>query len=1344
MANVWQSFGGDMSSSHFRRFSATYFSLAAGLAMFLGFGETAAWSQATSQASIAGFVSDQQGAAIAGAEVRAVDTTTGGALTTTTNDAGRYVVINVAPGVYTITVTKTGFTVFKIAAQKVDVGTATTVNAVLEIGSTATTVEVTASAGAELQITNAAVGNTLTSKELMSLPNLGRDVSTLAVLQPGTTPGGMTAGAFSDQNVFMLDGGNNSDDMAGNNTSYVTNFTGTGGTQTNGSPSGIVPTPVESIEEFKVSTFNQTADFSGSIGGQIQMATKRGGNQFHGSAYGFYYATNIGAANSWTNNHTPANGLPYTALPKNHRSRFGGSLGGILLPKMLGGKTYFFVNYEGSRFPNVSTYERTVPSALLRAGVIQVADASGKFQAYNLNPTAVTVGGVTYQPAACGSGACDPRGIGLNPVVSQIWNKFMPLPNEFLAQGDLYNTQGYLTTIRAPLNTNSYVARIDHDFGERNRLFATYRYSTVANLTTNQVDIGGALSGDTLGTPAAVAPRPQLPSYWVIGLTSTISPSVSNDLRFNYSRNFWQWGSAGDPPQLPGLGGSVEIGGESTNALIPYNVNTQSTRQRFWDGQDKTIKDDLTMIKGNHLIQFGGAYQRNFDYHSRTDNGQGINNQIVYQVTSSNTNFGNFAYPTSVPTNQQSNFNTYYSYVLGLVAQSQVVYTRSGADLQLGPVGASGFDKSVVPTYTLYGSDTWHLKPSVTITYGMSYGLEMPPYEQNGKQVDLVDSDGNQVVASDYLAQRQKAALAGQVYQPVLGFATVRNIGSGLKYPYDPFYGGFSPRVSIAWNPRFSDGFMSKLFGDRKTVLRAGYGRIYGRLNGVNLLLVPLLPPGLLQAVSCPGVSKTGQCLGNNGVDPSTVFRIGVDGNNVPLPSVSQTLPQPYYPGVGGNAGASDVTFLDPKYRPERTDNVTVSLQRELSRSMSLEVGYVGRLIRNELLAQNLDAVPYMTTLGGQTFASAYAQAYSATPATGTLPNGFTATAQPFFEAALGGASSAYCTGYANCTSAVIIKNTTALRNTAVSDLWTALYKAPSWTLTRSLISQPLGAGLASQGYTYIANSSNGFGNYNALFVTYHLRDFHGFTGTSNFTWGRALGLGTTSQATSSNTALDVYNLQNDYGPQSYDIKFIYNAALFYSPKWYRAQKGVIGHVLGGWTFSPLLTAQSGGVLTPGYSEGGCTGCEAFGEVSTTSSATTSFATNAQGVAPYTGGTTTHYNVPGSNGVGTTNPTGINAFADPSAVLGEFRKCILGYDTNCESYALRGLPRWNVDLAVQKAVTLWRERLGADFSFQFTNVLNHVVMGNPTLTITTPSTFGRITGTANTPRQMEFGMRLHF
>ena len=195
---------------------------------------------------------------------------------------------------------------FKVSAQKIDVGTTMTINATLKVGSTTTTVEVAATVGAELQTTNATVGSTLNADALALLPNMGRDVSTLAVLQPGTTPGGTTAGAFSDQNVFMLDGGNNSDDMSGNTTTYTTNFTGTGGTQTGGSPSGILPTPVESIEEFKVSTFNQTADFSGSIGAQIQMVTKRGTNTYHGSAYGYYYATNVGAANSWINNHTPA------------------------------------------------------------------------------------------------------------------------------------------------------------------------------------------------------------------------------------------------------------------------------------------------------------------------------------------------------------------------------------------------------------------------------------------------------------------------------------------------------------------------------------------------------------------------------------------------------------------------------------------------------------------------------------------------------------------------------------------------------------------------------------------------------------------------------------------------------------------------------------------------------------------------------------------------------------------------------------------------------------------------------------------------------------------------------
>jgi hypothetical protein len=1302
-----------------------------------------AWAQATSTSSVTGQVTDQQNAAIPGAEVKLIDTATTSTLTTTTNEAGRYIFINVSPGIYDITISRSGFARAKVMGQKAEIGSTLTINVALEIGATTTVVEVLATAGAELQTSNAAVGTTLNNDALIHLPNLGRDVSTLAVLQPGVTPGGFTAGAYADQNTYTLDGGNNSDDMSGNYTTYTTNFTGTGGAQTNGNPSGVLPTPVESIEEFRVQTFNQTSDFNSSIGGNIQMVTKRGSNQFHGSGYGYYFATNLGAANTWTNNHTPAQGLPYTPLPSNHRNRFGGSIGGPLTPRIWGGKTYFFFNYEGSRFPNVAPYERTVPSLLMRAGVIQVPDASGKYIAYNLNPTPVTVNGVTYQPAACPAGSCDPRAIGLNPIVKQVWDKFMPLPNEFLNQGDLYNTQGYLSTIRAPLTSNSYVGRIDRDFGDKWRFFGSYRFLRLVNVTTNQVDIGGALPGGAFGQPAATAPRTQVPAYWVAGMTTNITPTVTNEFRFSYLRNFWQWGSSNAPPQLPGLGGAVEIGGESLNALIPYNVNTQNIRQRFWDGQDKLLRDDLSMIKGNHLFQFGGSYQRNYNFHMRTDNGQGINNQIVYQINNSGINFTNSPYiPTTVPSAQQPTYASLYSQVLGLVNQPQVAYTRAGDNLALQSVGSVAFDQSIIPYYNVYFSDTWHMKNTFTLTYGLSYGLEMPPYEINGKQVELVYQDGSLVDTEDYLAQRKKAALAGQVYNPVLAFATVPNVGKGLKYPYYPFYAGFSPRVSAAWNPSYDAGLLGKLFGRGKTVLRGGYGRIYGRLNGVNLVLVPLLGPGLLQAVGCNGASRTGQCLGTGNVDPSTAFRIGTDGLVAPLPAVPQTLGQPYIPGLPGNAPANDATVLDPRYKPERTDNFSFTLQREISSRNILEVGYIGRIIRNEFQEINLDAVPYMTTLNGQAFSQAWAYLYNAVANRGVNPANV--QAQPFFEAALGGAGSAYCTGFTSCTAAVASKSTSLIRNSAVSDMWAALYKAPSWTLARSMVSAPLGPGLLSQGTAINTTTSLGYGNYHALFITHRMRDWHGLTATSNFTWGRALGTAALGQYNSSNTALDVWNMQANYGPQNFDIKFIYNAAIYWQPKYFKSQHGVLGHILGGWTISPLFTAQSGPGISPTFSEGSCTGCQAFGEV-TPPASSGSTAENAVAAKPYTGGNSAQYGVAGANGAGTNNPTRVNMFSDPAAVLGQFRKCVLGIDTSCGGYyVLRGLPRWNLDAAVAKDIS-WREgRLGATLQFQFTNVLNHAVMANPALSITSPTTFGRITGQANTPRNMEFGLRIHF
>lgn len=1361
--------------SQLRRFSLFSNSLLALLTgfMLLSIAATPAWTQATSTSTVTGQVTDQSGAAVPDVKVTLLDPQTNAQLTTTTNSDGRYVFSNVGVGTYTVSFEKQGFATSKVAEQKVDVGTTLTVNTALQVGATTTTVEVQAQAAAELQTTSASVGKTLTNKELLSMPNFGRDVSTLAVLQPGVTLGGYTAGAVQDQNTYTIDGAQNSDDMSGNYTSYNTNFTGLGGTQTGGSSSGVVPTTVESVEEVKVTSFNQTADFNTSMGSQVQMVTKRGTNQFHGSGYGYYFATNVGAANSWANDHTcnpatpadcktivTANGsgsfpLPGDAnpLPSNHRDRFGASIGGPMAPRFLGDKWFFFFNYEGSRFPNVGTYERPVPSAALREGIIQVANSAGVYVPYNLNPYPVAFNGGTLP--GCSGTYCDPRGIGINPVVSQIWNKQMPLPNDTLygSNGaDGYNVQGFVSTIRAPLNSDSYVGRIDHDFSEKWHFFTSYRQMRLVSLTTNQVDIGGVISGDQLGQPAAIAPRDQIPSLWTAGLTTTLSATSTNNFVYSYTRNFWQWGSVNAPPQLPGLGGAVEIASGASNAiaesataaniLIPYNINTQSVRQRFWDGQDNMFKDDVTTIKGNHIFQFGGLYQRNFDYHERTDNGNGVNNAIVYQIGSSGINFTGFQYPSTVPAANQQNFQNLYAEVLGLVNQPQVAYTRSGANLTIQPVGSAAYDQSIIPTYNLYALDTWHIKPSLTLTYGLGWALELPPYEINGKQVLLVDSSGNVVTTTGYLAARKAAALAGQVYDPTLGFETIKN--TGRKYPYNPVYTEFSPRAAIAWNPKYSSGLLGTLLGDGKTVIRGGYGRIFGRLNGVNLVLVPLLGPGLIQSVNCPGASSNGQCLGANNVTAATAFRIGTDGNSAPLPAPSQTLPQPYFSGINGNPIATDPSALDPNYRPERTDNFTFSIQRAIGTKMTMEAGYIGRIIKNEEEEVNLDAVPYMTTLGGQSFAQAYAATYTQLfnittgASTGAAVNSL--QAQPFFEAALGGAKSSYCSGFSSCTAALASKQMSAFQNTQVSSLWKAMNSAPSWTLGPTMLD-------ASQMTSMGMITSLGYGNYNALYVTYRVRDYHGVSAISNFTYGRALGTGSTTQATSAETVLDAWNIGAMYGPQSFDIKFIYNVGLTYQPTYYATQHGIVGHLLGGWTFAPLFTAQSGAPFGVGFTEGGVcsSACQAFGESSST--AITTLAENAVGTgAAYTGGTSANYNVNGSNAIGTNNPTGVNMFSNPSAVYSEFRRCILGIDTSCGGYGnVRGLPTWNVDATALKDIGIWKDgRVGATLSFQITNVLNHVQPSNPSLSLNSTSTFGRITSQANTPRNMEFGLRIHF
>ncbi len=1348
--------------NHARVFSFLYaLVFALGLTVALSSSATPALAQAAT-GTLDGQITDQQGAAIAGAEIRLVDPSTNGSRTTQSNDVGRYTFVNVNPGVYDVTVTKTGFTAAKLSGQKIDVGQVLTLNVSLQIGATTTTVEVQATAGAELQTLNATVGTTITNEALNLLPNLGRDASALSVLQVGVSLSGNVAGAATDQNSFSLDGVNNSDDMAGSNAVYTVSNGFSGNATSGGTPSGVMPTPIESIEEFKVGTTGQTAEFNAAAGSQVQMVTKRGTNSFHGALYEFYFGNNVGAANLWSNNHAGCSAATGTCtglrLPATHRNRFGFALGGPLTPKFWGGKTYFFTNYEAMRYPNGQTFEKGVPTALMRQGVLNLGGTL-----VNLNPT--TVAGVA--PAQCifngAAGLCDPRGLGLNPTISKIWSQ-LPLPNDpaFTAGSattglvDGVNAQGFVSNVALPQTSDFVVGRLDHDFGEKWRFMASYRYYTFTPLVTAQVDI-------TNGNTKALAPRPSKPSFWAAGLTTTVTPNITNDFRFGYLRNYWQWFTAGGPPQLPGLGGAVEIGGESlAGSLIPYNVDSQDVRQRFWDGHDYNINDNVSHLHGNHLIQYGGTYLRNFDYHARNDNGVGIFSSPVYQVGGTNLNAANYVLPSGVASSFLPNYEIMFNEITGLVNQTQVMYTRAGKDLTLQPIGSSGFDQSIVPTYELYASDTWHLRPTLTLSYGLSWGLAMPPYEINGKQVELLNASTNKLIdIKSYLQARQAAALQGQVYEPQISFANIRNIpGGGPKYPFDPFYGGFSPRVSLAWSPNSGSGMMGRVFGQNKTVVRGGYARIYGRLNGVNLLLVPLLGPGLLQAVSCVTPTTTGVCnLSSTG--PANGFRIGTDGLVAPLPTVTQTLPQPFIPGATQNgvlnAAAADGSILDPKMRPNHSDELNFSIQRSLNSKMMFEVGYIGRKISNEFQEINIDAVPYMTTLSGQSYAQAFAAVYQQLCGglpTVCNPNQTAVQKQPFFETVMGGATSPFCSTSASCTAAVVKSEVNNFKNGKAYDVWYDLSQQSGWTLGRTLLRQPGPGQQLTGAFDYI--NSLGHGNYNAAFVSFTAKDWHGLTARSNFTWGRALGTGSVTQSSSSISVPDPFNFNTfgTYGAQPFDVKFTYSLLMLYQEPFFRTQKGFLGHVLGGWAISPLFTARSGLPLrvTDLASNGG-----AFGSVYSGQSANYEGAVLA---APYTGGASAsaNYNTPlvtsttsNPNQVATTGgkfATGVNMFSDPIAAYNQFRTPILGVDTNTALGLLRGFPFWNLDATLSKDFRA-TERIGGTLTIQFVNLLNHFTPSDPGISLATPSSFGVVTSQYTQPngaqaRWLEFGLRVRF
>ncbi len=339
-----------------------------------GFGQTA------STASIAGEVTDSNGAVVAGAAVKLVNKAAGIEKTAATDNAGRYVFAAVEPGSYELTVTAKGFRTSVVTGVKAEVTKVTPIDVSLQVGGAAEQVTVTAGGEAQLQTADSALGNVIEADRIKRLPTANRQATDLLRLQPLVAPGGEVSGSRADQNTYTLDGIDVTDQVG---------FRGAFAT--------VVPTPTESVEEFRSTVANPNATFGRSAGAQTTLVTKRGRNSLFGSVYEYHQNDNLNA-NSWTNNQR---GIKKPPLIDN---RFGASLGGPIWKD----KLFFFGNYEGRRVPGSTTITRVVPTQSFRDGQLRFNDGAGNV---------VTINPKTF----------DPRNLGASPAILT-YLKRLPLP----------------------------------------------------------------------------------------------------------------------------------------------------------------------------------------------------------------------------------------------------------------------------------------------------------------------------------------------------------------------------------------------------------------------------------------------------------------------------------------------------------------------------------------------------------------------------------------------------------------------------------------------------------------------------------------------------------------------------------------------------------------------------------------------------------------------------------------------------------------------------------------------------------------------------------------------------
>ncbi len=689
------------------------------------------WGQVTT-ADIVGTITDNSGAVVPNARVTVTSLETQAVRQTTTSTGGEYVISQLPIGRYSVHVEAPGFKAITVSDTTLVSGDRARVDAQMQVGEMSQTVEVQGQAPA-LQTDTSSLGSTITEKAVQDLPLNGRNFTMLAQLAPGTTAGSPSAlssgtrpddrrqtatiavGAQGSQtNNYMVDGMDNNDRAIG---------------------TAILRPSIDALAEMRVQTSLFTAEVGRVSGGVIDLLTKSGSNEFHGTVYEYFRNDKLDARSFFT-----------LRKPEYRQSQYGGSVGGPILKN----KTFFFSDYEGFRQVQGQPYTASVPTAAMKAG-----NFNGVATIYNPATLVQTSPGV-YSRSAFANDTIPAS--SFNPIAVDYLNLY-PAPN----QPGLANN--YISAFAKTQNYSTFDTRIDHHFNDRNLLYGRYSFNDTTSFLPGDLPVIGSIQPG--GSTAYPGPSLQRAQGTELDYVHIFSPTLLFEFKAGWVRY-----AAHTQPLNFGNNVSQQFGIPYANHSLTSSGLTQvqpAGYDNLGDAQylpiiqiDNTFQymGAFTYSTGAHNIKFGaGLIRRQFTQAQ----GQSPKGVIGFNAAETNNGAGAGGYSIA-------------SMLLGAVDTDNLI------------------DNPIFPGYrswepSAYFQDDWRASKRLTLNLGLRYDI-FTPYTEVANRISNLNLSTFQIAIP---GQNGVSSTAGihtyyDNFQPRVGFAlqlghdTVLRGGYGLSF----------------------------------------------------------------------------------------------------------------------------------------------------------------------------------------------------------------------------------------------------------------------------------------------------------------------------------------------------------------------------------------------------------------------------------------------------------------------------------------------------------------------------------------------------------------------------------